>query len=82
MTEAERATTLAGAAGDTVNKLISTLPSQFLVLVLMNSVFIGGLLWFLDHENALRLQTEMHLADARERVITPLLAACLREKNP
>lgn len=70
MTEAEqRATTLAGAAAETANKLIGTLPAQFLVLVLMNTVFILGLLWFLEHQ-----------AESRERVIVPILAACLHEK--
>jgi cbb3-type cytochrome oxidase subunit 3 len=82
MTEAEqRATTLAGAAADTANRLITALPVQFLVLVLMNTVFIAGLLYFLNRENEARQQTEQHLAEARERVLLPLLTACIQHKG-
>lgn len=47
---------------DTIGKL----PAGFLALILLNTAFIGGLLWFLDKENA-----------QRERVWTPVLTACI-----
>lgn len=82
MTEAEqRAQTMAGAAADTANRLITALPTQFLVLVLMNTVFILGMLWFLDRENGARQVTEQHLAEARERVLVPMLQGCLQHKG-
>ena len=62
MTEAER-----GVIGDLGSKLISSLPAQFLGLVVLNIVFICGLLWFLNNRD-----------DARERMLTPILAACLQ----
>jgi len=55
-------------AGASVRALIATLPSGFLVLVVINAVFILGLLWFLDREQA-----------ARERVLAPVLAACIEQ---
>jgi hypothetical protein len=79
MTEAERATSMAGAAAETANKLISTLPAQFLVLVLMNTIFILGMLWFLERTDETRATLEQHQAEARERVVAPLLAACLKK---
>jgi hypothetical protein len=52
-------------------KLVSGLPAQFLGLVVLNIVFICGLLWFLNNRD-----------DARERLLTPILAACMRDKGP
>jgi hypothetical protein len=42
------------------------LPAQFLTLCLINLVFLLGFLWFLDQRDG-----------ARERLITPIIAACL-----
>lgn len=61
MTEAERGIIGIG------NKLVGSLPAQFLLLVLINVIFIGGLLWFLEKRDS-----------ARERMLTPILAACLK----
>lgn len=69
MTDAERQSgTLLGIAGDTAGRLISALPSQFLVLVLMNTVFIVGLLWFVMKQD-----------DARERIYAPILQTCMKQ---
>lgn len=68
MTDTERS--LLGTVSETAGRVLLTLPAQFLVLVLMNTVFILGLLWFLDHQSA-----------ARERVLTPFLMACLHERS-
>jgi hypothetical protein len=54
----------------TANKLIGSLPAQFLGLVVLNVVFIVGILWFLNNRD-----------DARERLLTPILAACLQQKD-
>lgn len=61
MTEAEHGVIGLG------NKLIGSLPAQFLLLALMNVIFICGLLWFLNNRD-----------DARERMLTPILAACVK----
>ena len=52
------------------NKLIGSLPAQFLMLAIINMVFIGSLVWFLDRRDS-----------ARERLLTPILAACLERNN-
>jgi hypothetical protein len=58
------------------SKLIGSLPAQFLVLCLLNALFLGGVLWFLDRENSIQAQTEAHGIDVRERLLTPILTAC------
>lgn len=62
MTDAE-AHGVAGVA----SKLIGSLPAQFLMLLVLNVVFILGLLWFLNARD-----------EARERLLTPILASCLQ----
>lgn len=59
-------------------QVLTTLPAQFLTLVLLNTAFILGLLWFLNSVDAHRIASEQAQADARERVLTPILAACMR----
>jgi hypothetical protein len=80
MTEGEARSVVAGVT-ELGGKFITSLPAQFLVLVLMNAVFILGLLFFLDRENTTHQQTEQHLAEARERVLLPLLQGCLQHKG-
>jgi hypothetical protein len=53
---------------DVGKQIVAALPSQFLMLLLINTIFIIGLLWFLD-------QGRM----AQERLLTPLLTACMQE---
>ena len=67
MTEAE-AHGVVGAATELGGRIIGALPAQFLMLVLLNSVFIGGLLWFLDRRDT-----------ARERLLTPIVTSCLQQ---
>lgn len=50
------------------SKLITSLPAQFLMLCILNLVFIGGLLWFLDKRDM-----------ARERLLSPIVDRCLQE---
>ena len=52
------------------NRLITSLPAQFLMLVLLNLFFVLGLLWFLNNQNA-----------SRERLLTPILTACIQQAN-
>lgn len=81
MTEAERG--VVGAATELGNKLIGSLPSQFLMLCVLNTIFIIGLLWFLDREQTGRIALETHEAEGRERVLMPLLGACIKQgMNP
>jgi hypothetical protein len=56
------------AAIQTGGRVMQTLPGQFLALVLMNSIFIGGLFLFLDRGE-----------DRRERVLAPVLKACAED---
>jgi hypothetical protein len=67
------------AAAGVSDKLITSLPAQFLVLVLLNTCFIGGLLWFLDREQASRIALEEAQVASREHVLMPLLTACIQE---
>jgi hypothetical protein len=64
-------TTAIGAINDTAGRLISSLPAQFLVLVLLNCGFVMGLLWFLNNSE-----------DRRERIFGPVLTACLQQISP
>lgn len=48
--------------------VVGALPPGFLVLVLINTVFVLGLLWFLNARSV-----------ATERMLTPLLTACINE---
>jgi hypothetical protein len=47
------------------NKIITALPGQMLLMLLLNICFIGALFWLLAAQNA-----------SRERVLLPLLEAC------
>ena len=66
MTAEEQKTAL-GVIGNTATTLIASLPAQFLMLVLLNTAFLAGLLWFLNN-------TE----DRRERIFSPILADCMK----
>lgn len=57
-----------GAATELGGRLIGSMPAQFLMLCIVNLVFVLGLLWFLSRQEA-----------ARERLYTPLLTACTQE---
>lgn len=68
MTEGERG--IVAGVTETANRLVAGLPAQFLGLVVLNIVFVAGILWFLNNRD-----------DARERMLTPILAACLQQKD-
>jgi hypothetical protein len=53
---------------DVSKSLIGALPAQFLMLLCINTIFIIGLLWYLDRGRA-----------AEERVLVPMLTACIKE---
>jgi hypothetical protein len=57
-----------GAASRTAAKLIDTLPAQFMVLVLLNSIYVVGMLWFLNVQ-----------ADRRDRNLGPIITSCLQQ---
>jgi hypothetical protein len=71
-----------GAAVAVGDRLLTALPAQFLILVLLNTIFIIGLLVFLAREDAARVQLETRQSEARERVIVPLLTACVERVKP
>jgi len=54
-----------GAVETLGSKLMTSLPAQFLGLIVLNTIFIGSLLWFLNRQT-----------DARERLLAPLLKEC------
>jgi hypothetical protein len=66
MTEGEAKGVAAGAI-EAGGKLLGSLPAQMLVLVMLNLVFIFALFWFLNSRDT-----------ARERLLTPILAACMQ----
>jgi hypothetical protein len=65
---AAAANTAIGAMAGTAGKLINSLPAQFMVLVLLNTAFLSGLLWFLNKQEA-----------TRERIYGPVLAGCMNQ---
>lgn len=67
MTDQE-AKNLTGLADHLGGKLISSLPAQFLILVLLNLIFIIGLLWFMDQREK-----------QRERIFGPYIANCEKQ---
>ena len=65
MTE-EESKGLVGLGG----KLIAGLPAQFLALVVINVLFLGGLFWFIDAR-----------ANHTAEVLNQLLSACLSNQG-
>jgi len=75
--------TLVGAVANVSDRLITSLPAQFLVLVLLNTAFITGLLWFLNQEQTNRYALEDRQVEGREKLLLPLLQACITQgMNP
>lgn len=56
-----------GLIANVSSKIITALPGQMLLMLLLNICFIGALFWLLTAQNA-----------SRERVLMPLLEACSR----
>jgi hypothetical protein len=55
-----------GAVTTTAGRLIASLPAQFLCLVVLNTAFLVGLLWFLNEQEK-----------TRERIYGPILNSCM-----
>lgn len=53
---------------DVGKQIVGALPPAFLFLLLINTAFIFGLLWFLNQRSS-----------ATERLMTPILTACMQE---
>lgn len=68
-----------GMVGNIGGRIVSSLPAQFLMLVLLNVIFILGLLWYLSRIDANRSHENEAYSAARERVLTPILDACLKK---
>jgi hypothetical protein len=73
----DQPTTIVGGVSALGQSVVRSLPAQFLVLVILNTGFIGGLLWFLDKQDSNRERIEERAMEARERVLMPLFQACL-----
>lgn len=72
---------ISDSAVDAASRVLTTLPAQFLALVLLNTAFVLGLLWFLNGVDARRVTFEQAEAGARERVLTPVLASCIDQRH-
>jgi hypothetical protein len=59
---------IVGLTQDLGGRLIGSLPAQFLMLCIINCVFVLGLLWFLERQN-----------EARERLLGPIVSSCMQE---
>jgi len=49
-------------------RITTALPAQFLMLVLLNIIFLGVVFWHQQKQD-----------DARERLFTPILMSCFRD---
>lgn len=62
--------TTVSALSSLSEKLVSALPPQFLALVIINALVVGGLIWFVDAR-----------AKHTAAVLNQLLQACLQTKG-
>lgn len=53
-----------GAAASVANRLITTLPPAFVMLCVINVVFLGVVLWFLAAQTELRMKLLTRMVDA------------------
>jgi hypothetical protein len=60
--------TAVGTAGRVGSKLIESLPAQFMVLVLLNGIYVIGMLWFLNIQ-----------ADRRDQNLGPIITSCMQQ---
>lgn len=63
------------------SRVLTALPAQFLALVLLNLAFLAGLLWFLNGVDARRVAFEQSTTQGRERLLGPMLAACVEDEQ-
>ena len=72
---------LTGAAAQIGDKLITSLPAQFLMLCLLNVFFVLGLLWFLHASDATRVAAQQREAELRQQLLAPILTVCIKQSN-
>lgn len=77
----DEAKTVVGAVAQVSDRLVQSLPAQFLMLVLLNVVFICGLLWYLSVIDTNRQILDQKATEGRERVLLPLLSACIQDAD-
>lgn len=58
-------------------RLMSSLPAQFLALVVINAVFICALIWFLAGVDERRVAFEQQEATIRQQTLGPIFTACI-----
>lgn len=73
---------IAGTVAAVGKDVVHALPAQFLALLLINAVFILTFLWFLDREEAGQRRFEQAQLESRERMMIPLLSACMADLPP
>jgi hypothetical protein len=66
----DQAKGIIGAAESIGKQILSGLPPQFLALVVVNVLFLGGLFWFIDAR-----------ANHTAEVLNQLLSACLSNQG-
>ena len=64
----EQAQTIVGAASQLGRTIVSSLPAQFLALLVCNTLFLITMIWFLNQQD-----------QARERMLTPIVAGCMQQ---
>jgi hypothetical protein len=57
----------AGGVFGTITSVAKRLSAEFIAIVLVNLIFVAGMLWLSDRQNS-----------SRERVLAPILLACSR----
>jgi hypothetical protein len=62
-----------GAVAGVTERVVASLPAQFLLLALVNVIFVIGLLWYLQRIDGNRTNAEI----ARMNLLSPLLQACV-----
>jgi hypothetical protein len=61
------------------SSVLASMPGQFLCLVLLNSAFLAGMLWFLNNVDQRRVTFEQSQNEVRERLLAPLLTSCIQQ---
>lgn len=69
----QQPTTITGAATKISTSLIGALPSQFLMLCLINVCFLGIIMWFLSRVT----DAEVHLAERRMAQYDSTITSCM-----
>lgn len=54
-------------AAKAVTSIATSLPPSFIALLVINTIFIGGLFWFESHQTTARAQVLEHLIESCEQ---------------